>query len=198
VKERREFLAACAVLGLAACGVPGNARLARRVLISPEPEQWQPVLRALAETLVAFDHPRFPRSVSVERVLHALSAHFPVDDADDFASFRRALWLFDDTALFPERLRPFLDGERALGATPEQLEDAVAHDARAFHAAPFTGAFTELTLPERRRYLRLWSNSAFTARRHFYRGGKVLIMISTYSLPELWQAIGYEGPLFRT
>lgn len=194
-QSRREFLTACATLGLAGCGVAANSRLARRALVTPEPEQWQPILRALTETIVAFDHPRFPRSVRVEQVESALFSHFPLQDGDGFAALRTGLWVFDDTALFPERLEPFLENERKLGAAPREIDRAVARDAEAFRRASVSGSFSELALNSRRRYLNLWAKSALTPRRRFYRAGKILIMLSAYSLPEMWAAIGYEGPL---
>jgi len=107
MQSRREFIAACAVLGLCGCHVVPNARLARRALTEPEPEQWQPVLRAFTEAVVSFEHPRFPRAVGVEQVTDALYAHFPVKESEAFGSLRLGLWVFDDTALFPERLEPF-------------------------------------------------------------------------------------------
>ncbi|HWA73176.1 MAG TPA: hypothetical protein VG937_12595 [Polyangiaceae bacterium] len=198
VQSRREFLATCAVLGLSGCHVVPNARLARRALVQPEPEQWQPILRAFAETVVSFEHPRFPRSVRVEQVTDALYAHFPVKESDDFGALRLGLWVFDDTALFPEHLEPFVDGERKLGASEPELDSAVAHDRDAFQKAGVSGLFSELGLAGRRRYLNLWAKSAFTLRRQLYRSGKILTMIATYSLPEMWTAIGYEGPLLRS
>jgi hypothetical protein len=195
MQSRREFIAACALLGLGGCHALPNARLARRALGAPEPEQWQPVLRAFAEAVVSFEHPRFPRSVRVEQVTDALYAHFPVKESDAFGSLRLGLWVFDDTALFPEHLEPFVDGERKLGSNERALDLAIAHDREAFQKAGVSGAFSELDLAGRRRYLNLWAKSAFTLRRQFYRSGKILTMIATYSLPEMWAAIGYEGPL---
>jgi hypothetical protein len=195
IRSRREFIAACAALGLYGCHAVPNARLARRALGAPEPEQWQPVLRAFAEAVVSFEHPRFPPSVRVEQVTDTLYTHFPVKESEAFASLRLGLWIFDDTALFPEHLEPFVDGERTLGASEHELDLAVAHDREAFQNARVTGPFSELDLAGRRRYLHLWAKSAFTLRRQLYRSGKILTMIATYSLPEMWAAIGYEGPL---
>jgi hypothetical protein len=55
--------------------------------------------------------------------------------------------------------------------------------------------FVDLSVERQRDYLQLWSTSAFVVRRQFHAAARALIMISAYSLDDLWQAIGYDGPL---
>lgn len=194
LQSRREFLQACAALAVSACHVATEARRPPPARVDAEPE-WQPILRAFTEAVVAFDHPRFPRSIGVERVTASLYEHFPIERADAFDPLRVGLRVFDDTSLFAERLQPLLDDERRSGADDGELDQAVARDRLALREARVTGSFCALDLAARRRYLSLWAQSAFTQRRRFYRSGKVLTMIATYSLPEMWAHIGYEGPL---
>jgi hypothetical protein len=132
---------------------------------------------------------------------------FPVHDDPDLAGLRRGLVVFDDAALFPERLSLLVDAEHEFLAAGERtsepaidraIEAAFARDAEAFarvrlHAA--TDGFAHMRLVDQRAYLKLWSGSAFVLRRRFYRSAKSVVMFAAYSLPELWQAIGYDGPL---
>jgi gluconate 2-dehydrogenase subunit 3-like protein len=56
-------------------------------------EGWRPVLRALIETVLAFDHPAFP-AIGVEQVERRLLAYFPLA-GDSEAALRAALVAFD-------------------------------------------------------------------------------------------------------
>jgi hypothetical protein len=193
--SRREFLQACSVLALCGCArIGANVRLARDALGDPEPREWQAVLRAFTRACVAFDHPLFPASLNQGDVDRAVLEHFPLAE-DSFVALRRGLAVFDDTALFGERLGPLVDDERSLGASDVALDTAVAHDARLFAASNVGGRFVDRSLNEQRRYVRLWGQSAFTQRRRFYRGAKTIVMVSTYSARPAWEAIGYDGPL---
>jgi hypothetical protein len=170
-------------------------------------EPWRPVMGALVETLLAFEHPDFPR-IELAYVEERLFKHFPIDRSEHFEPLRQALMGFDAIRLFPEVDGWITRSEAALletdGFRREEIERAIAEKARAdregFEALLHEhGAepahFHAASLPWRRAYLRLWARSGFAARRRFYRTVKPMVLVAAYSLPELWQAIGYSGPL---
>jgi hypothetical protein len=208
VLARREFLRACALLsaGLAGCrSLAANTRLAPLLLNEPHPDAWRPVLGALTETLLPFEDRRFP--VAAPTVQQRLLEYFDIERDPDFGALRRALVLFDEPGLFPERLAPLLDEERrqleAAGepAIEAELESRLGAEARSF--AGFAGRagaerFTHMAQARRRAYLSLWAHSALYVRRRFYRSAKVLVMIAAYSLEPTWRAISYEGPLLKS
>lgn len=205
---RREFLQACVLLAaaLAGCRTLGaNTRLAAELLDEPHPDQWRPVLDALCKSILPFEDPRFP--VSPHAVRERLLGYFPIEHDTDFTPLRQALVLFDDPSLFPERLALFIDDEREQLTARGGLSDAAIASAietrLAAEAASFSAfrkmaghdRFVSMALADQRAYLKLWSQSALTVRRRFYRSAKVLVMISAYSMAPTWKAIGYDGPL---
>jgi hypothetical protein len=205
---RRDFLKACASLALTSCStLAANTRLAAELTNEPHPDQWGPVLRSLCSALLAFEDKRFP--VSLETVEAQLLAMFPIDQASDFLALRKALIVFDDTALFPQQLAVLVTAERsALAAydeptaslTAAQVDQRLASDAQLYAAwrrPDMPSHFSAMPLALQRGYVSLWSQSAWLARRRFYRSCKTLIMVATYSLPASWQCIGYEGPLLH-
>jgi hypothetical protein len=206
---RREFLRACVALGAAlstSCRtLAANTKLAADVVDEPHADRVQPVIDALVRALLPFEDASFPvRSHAVSRRLLEM---FPVHDDPELAGLRRGLVVFDDAALFPERLSLLVDSEHEFLAGGERMsepeiehaiDDAFARDAEAFarmrlHAAE--DGFARMSLADQRAYLRLWSGSAFALRRRFYRSAKSVVMFAAYSLPALWVAIGYDGPL---
>lgn len=208
---RREFLRASVALGAALAGgcrtLSANTRLAADVVDQPSPDRVQPVVDALVRALLPFEDSRFP--VREHAVAARLLEMFPVHDDPDLAGLRRGLVVFDDAALFPERLSLLVDAEHEFLVAGERMsepaieraiEDAFARDAEAFarfrpHTSPKD--FARMPLVDQRAYLKLWSGSAFALRRRFYRSAKSVVMFAAYSLPELWQAIGYDGPLLQ-
>lgn len=207
--SRRLFLGACSILGLslAACRSVGpRTSFAARMIADPSEREYRPVLRHLARTILPFEDARFPvRPEAVERRLLDL---FPIDDGD-FLGLQRALTFFDDLDLFPHLFGPLVRAEaRADPASrgPGLSEDRVA-ELRAEEEAMYRrfrssldGAprrFTELPREAQRDYLRLWGASGLTTKRQFARSVKSLVMITAYSTDELWDAIGYGGPVLE-
>jgi hypothetical protein len=63
--------------------------------VNPAPEDgWRPVLRALIETVLAFDHPAFP-AIDVDAVEQRLLAYFPLAASSE-AALLAGLVAFDD------------------------------------------------------------------------------------------------------
>jgi hypothetical protein len=54
-----------------------------------------------------------------------------------------------------------------------------------------------LPLEERRQYLALWRDSASIVKRQFHGAMRALVMVTTYSIDDMWAVIGYAGPLIR-
>lgn len=210
---RRDFLKACAALALTGpvlggCGsLVSNSRFTRLLISDPAPEEYRPILAALIEAVLPFEHPRFPR-IPPESVLGRLEEMFPLEEEARLKPLQRSLLLLNDAALFPHAFGPLLSEERkslrAEGgldgkAVERLLEEAQARD-RSLHAAFAARPGARSTLvamepPARREYLWMWSQSAFTLKRQLYRTTKALVMISAYSSPGFWGAIGYAGPL---
>lgn len=209
--SRRQFLRAAALLSLMA---PGCTRLlsgtdfAHRVVNEPHPDQYLPVLRALVRAVLPFDHPGFP-ALAPERVDAEVLRLFPVHEDDEYVGLRKALVVFDQLELYADVPPPLEDDERDRlredGVAEERIDRELAarrkrERARLDAFQPRMGgasSFTELPLAPQRAYLRLWSQSDFHVRREFYRGSKTLTMIPLYSMPEVWPAIGYDGPLLH-
>ena len=52
-----------------------------------------------------------------------------------------------------------------------------------------------LALGQQREYVDLWRRSGFLVKQQFYASARSLVMISAYSMEEMWAAIGYDGPV---
>ena len=205
VVHRRGFLASCGVLAAALSGcstVFPRTRLGRLAVNDPHPDEYRPVLRALLTTILPFDHPDFP-AVRLEDLETRLLDLFPTERTDDYASMQRALIFFESVDLFPRMHVPLVADERDdFGASNVEVENRVIADQQAYGGfarehgiGDSERRFTILPPPQRSAYLRLWSHSAFGSKRRFYRSIKSLIMITAFSLPAFWQAIGYTGPV---
>lgn len=204
--DRRAFIEACSVVVVALTGCSralSNARLGRLAINDPPRDEFMPVLRALIPTILPFEHPAFPAlapAVVEGRVLDL----FPFDLDPDAANVRRALTIFNDTTLFPVIASPTTADERAAnGGGPAALAEKAVHD-QALYATwsrefgrGTRETFIALAVEQRRGYLRLWSQSDFIARRHFYQSAKRLVMVAAYTTAELWTAIGYAGPVLQ-
>jgi hypothetical protein len=210
--SRRSFLSACSMLTL---GLSGCARLLDEtrwsylIVDEPPPHSYLPVLQALVRTVLPFGHPSFP-AVSPESIDQRLLVLFPFKPNDDDAlTLRRALMIFDDVQLFPEAPPALLTQEFNSAGFEDRHSPAWSEAAGAMRAADeriyaeFSGG-TQTTRPEhfvnlvpedRAKYYRLWSQSEFSVRRHFYRSSKALILVSAWSMDEMWKSIGYAGPL---
>lgn len=202
--DRRAFLTACAAVA-AALARPWPAAadgiVTRLVRGDTDPDGYRHVLRALIPTILPFEHPSFPQ-ISVDAIEARLLGLFPLGE-ERYAAVRQALLLYNEVALFPTLSPPIVAEERGLIEADEQeIRDLAAHDARLYAgflepgpgpAAP--GLFIDLAPARRTAYLRLWGQSAFEAKRRFYRTAKRLVVVTAYSTEELWRAIGYAGPL---
>ena len=164
-------------------------------------ESWREVLRALVETVLAFDHPAFP-AIEVAEVERRVLEYFPAD-----AATRGALMAFDEIGRFStvdpitrqaEAEALAADGPCAPGEIGGAVEEKARVEAARFEAfvREFGAAhrFAAATLPARRAYLRLWAKSGFAIRRRLYATFKGMVLIPAYSLPALWRAVGYAGP----
>jgi len=198
-----------------AAGLTGCARLLYTTPLSylaidePPPQSSLPVLQALVRTVLPFDHPRVPR-VSPDAIDQRLLKIFPFrPDDEETLTLRRALMIFNDVHLFPAAPPALVTQELdALGvedrhspAWSEVVGTMRAADERIY--AQFSGGtqarppehFVDLTREGRVKYYRLWRQSLFLVKRHFYRSSKTLILVTAWSMDEMWTSIGYAGPL---
>jgi len=205
--SRRGFLEACAAIALTSAGCASfGPRMRAGYAFANDPPlgAYQPVLHGLVTTLLPCEDKGF--TVDPDRIVTHLHELFHLETDDRYLIVQQTLLFFDDLALFEEPA-PFLDAERvaidadAGGRTPDpQPDESPARDrarSAAFRQSSHPAKFTQLTLADRRAYFALWSDSGFVTKRRFAAAAKALVMVSAYSLDELWSAISYEGPLAR-
>jgi hypothetical protein len=197
-------------LGMAGCArLLDNTRLSYLAIDEPPPESYLPVLQALVRTVLPFDHPRFP-PVSPEAINQRLLKIFPFRPDDEKAlTLRRALMIFNEVHLFPAAPPALLAQElnalgiddrhssawsESVGTLRSADEGIYARFSDGTQATP-PEHFVDLTPDGRVRYYRLWSQSLFSVKRHFYRSSKTLILVTAWSMDEMWNSIGYAGPL---
>jgi hypothetical protein len=58
-------------------------------------------------------------------------------------------------------------------------------------------AFSDLSLTERRSYLRQWESSRLAFRREAYQALRMLVFFFYYSQDATWKCIGYDGPWLK-
>jgi hypothetical protein len=164
--------------------------------MNPEPA-WRPLLRALIETVLAFDDPDFP-PITVERVEGRVLERFPLEDAERSKGLHLALRGFGEMNEFAVVPLAILRVEQELLVSEgAELERVLAEKTRAEaeRFAAFAGQFgpsehfERATLAARRAYLRLWARSGFAERRRVYTSLKGLVLLAAYSLPELARAV---------
>jgi phage tail protein X len=193
---RRRFLACCSALAAAGAGCASLApdmRSAYALIVDPPLADYEPILRALIGTVLPLDVPAFP--VTGQQVKDRLLRLFRLECDPRFLLLQRSFMLFDQTDLFPH-FAPLTREEKEEGRSTK--DEGEAHDrdlyARfAAHGAP--ARFTALPLDRQREYFDLWRQSRFLLRREFHATARSLVMVSAYSMPETWAAIGYAGPL---
>lgn len=209
--HRRAFLLSCGALTLALSGcssVLHRTRLGRLILTDPHLTEYGPVLRALIETILPFDHPRFPR-IQAGEIEGRLLELFPLEEGEQYLVVQKGLMIFNQTDLFPVLQSPMVADERALlhpdrspghGAAAAIAEWA-RQDQRLYAEFARTllpgGAspFTALAAAQRAGYLQLWGSSGFNSKRRFAGAAKRLVMATAWSHHDFWHVIGYAGPL---
>ena len=202
---RRTFLKSCSVLALALSGCSAllpKTRFADLMLNDPHPDDYRPVLLDLVKAILPFEDPRFP-SLSPDAVESRLLTLFPIERDTRFGVLRKSLLFFNELTLYPHVLAPIAQEEQPDG---RNTEEALAAQGRSDEdrynlflqsLEKPEQQYKGLSLEKKREYLRMWSQSAFLVKRQFYRSSKALVMITGYSMDELWKAIGYKGPLLE-
>lgn len=209
--SRRSFIIACSALtlGLSGCtSLLKNTRYTSYFMIDPSPNQYVPILRAVIKAVLPFEHPKFP-AITVEELEHQFLTYFPLEGDDKIKAIPQGLLIFNDLSLYAHPLAPLIAQEEFLFddldpiqevEQKELIEGKLQEDQKSYKEfsnslSSLAADFTDLPLDESRNYLKLWATSSFGIKRRFYRSLKTLIMISAYSRKELWQSIGYDGPL---
>jgi hypothetical protein len=205
--SRRAFLGCCSALALAGAGCAGLAprtRTAYRLASDPPLAEYQPILDALVQAFLPCERADFP--VTSPQVRSRLLTLFSLERDPRFADFQKAIVLFDQTDLFAEPLVPAAAELIARSAAADRagertiLREAQAKDAAAyavFAAAAGAARFVELSRDRQRAYLGLWQGSGYVLRRQFHASARSLVMIAAYSMPAMWRAIDYGGPLVK-
>lgn len=184
---------------LAGCrSFSANTRFASALITDPNPDEYQPILKAIINTILPFNHPRFP-AITETAVESTLYSYFPIDDNNRFLTLQKSLMFFNETSLFPHSFAPIVNEEK--NDSPESpIAEKEQHDTLLYQQW-FAGInkdaqlFTELNPPKQKEYLQMWGQSRFRIKRQLYRSVKSLVMIAAYSSNELWETIGYNGPL---
>jgi phage tail protein X len=193
---RRRFLACCSALATAGAGCASlspDMRSAYALIVDPPLADYEPILRALIGTVLPLDVPAFP--VTGQQVEARLVRLFRLERDPRFLLLQRSFVLFDQTDLFPH-IAPLANEEKDEG---RGTKDEGKKQDRELYArfAGHSGAarFTALPLDRQREYFDLWRRSRFLLRREFHATARSLVMVSAYSMPEVWPVIGYAGPL---
>lgn len=199
--SRRMFLQSGSVLLMCLAGCrsfTANTRFASAMISDPQPDEYRPVLKAIINTILPFDHPRFPAftEAAVESTLYS---YFPINDDDRFLTLQKSLIFFNETSLFPHSFAPIINEEK--NDSPESpVAEKENHDKQLYRDCfaelnHDIQLFTDLSSEQQKKYLQMWGQSGFRIKRQLYRSVKSLVMIAAYSSNELWKTIGYDGPL---
>ena len=203
--SRRTFLSACSALAISLAGcarLTPHTRSAYALLSDPPFAAYEEVLTGLIRAILPFEHAEFP--VTPAQVQAQLLRLFELEQDSRFLALQKTLVLFEQTDLFAD-LAP-VDAEliardaRERGLDVNAVVSALrAHDrglGDGFARARGDGRtdFSALDLAQQREYLSLWRRSAFLIKQQFYASARSLVMISAYSMDEVWTAIRYDGP----
>lgn len=211
--SRRGFLISAPLLvaTLVRCSntIWDQTRFADAFITDPDASAYRPALDAVIAAILPLERSDFPVH-SVDVIGHRFLSMFPLESNDRFAALQRTLTLFDQIELFTIFSGPLLQREAIARDAPHRGEDMNAlastiqeTDANALDAfrrelsAQPGARFTSLPLEARRRYLALWQNSASVVKREFHSALRALVMITAYSMDEVWPSIGYAGPLVQ-
>ena len=211
--SRRSFIKACSALALGLSGCTSllkNTRYTSYFMIDPSPNRYVPILRAVIKAVLPFEHPKFP-TLSAEELEHQLLTYFPLEGDDKIKAVPQGLLIFNDLSLYAHPLAPLISQEKFLFDDSDGINETeqkelimakLQEDQKRYREFSISinskvTNFTDLSLDESRNYLMLWATSSFGIKRRFYRSLKSLVMISAYTRKELWQSIGYAGPLLK-
>jgi hypothetical protein len=193
---RRRFLMCCSALAAVGSGcatLAPDARVAYALLTDPPLADYDEILGSLIHTVLPLEDPSFP--VSRAQVQTRLLQLFRLERDPRFLLLQRSLVLFDQTDLFPH-FAPLAIEEQGEGR--QTKDGAQAHD-RALYArfaeSSVPPRWTALALDRQREYFDLWRQSRFLLRREFHATARSLVMVSAYSMSEVWAVMGYAGPL---
>jgi hypothetical protein len=152
-------------------------------------------LAPLIETLLPLGSPEFP-DVTGPMISDRIESLYHLGDS---AAFAASLAMFMQPTSFLKSTAVLYAAEQSMDPHID-LAEMNAADARAYQLANLPDAkdFAALTPGQRTAYLRLWSHSAFNTRRRFYQSVRFLTFAAFYSLPQVWPAIGYAGPVLVT
>ncbi len=199
---RRQFLACCSALAGTAAGcatVTRDTRSAYALLTDPALADYEQVLGGLIRAVLPLELPAFP--VTGAQVQTRLLSLFRLERDPRFLLLQRSFMLFDQTDLFPQLARfaaahQRLEGQETTNDGPRREDET--HDGELyahFERRGTPSTFTALSVDRQREYFDLWRQSRLLLRREFYATTRSLVMITTYSMPEMWTVIGYEGPV---
>lgn len=148
----------------------------------------------LVETLLPLGSPAFS-NVTGAIVCERIESLYHLGESPAFVA---SLAAFMDPTLFPKYDAALFAAEQSVDPESNPTNMQIA-DARAYRLAglPNEDDFAHFTDRQRAVYVRLWPHSAFNTRRRFYQAVRFLTYAAFYSLPEVWPAIGYAGPLLQ-
>lgn len=148
----------------------------------------------LVETLLPIGSPGFP-NVTGPMISDRIESLYHLSESRVFVA---SLATFMQPASFLEPSTALYAAEKVIDPHVDPAEMNRA-DVRAYRLAdlPHAKTFAALTPRQRTTYLRLWSHSAFNTRRRFYQSVRFLTFAAFYSLPQVWPAIGYAGPVLQ-
>lgn len=151
-------------------------------------------LTPLVETILPVMDPGFP-VVTGQTIAERIESLYHLSDSRTFAG---SLSAFMQPSFFPEPLGLLYDVERS-SAPDADVHEAASADRERYRRAslPIENNFAAFTPDQRAAYVRLWSQSAFNTRRRFYQSARFLTFAAFYSLPQVWPAIKYSGPVLQ-
>lgn len=204
--SRRTFLSSCSTLALSFAGCARLSPLTRAAyaLVSDPPfAAYEAALAGIIRAVLPFERSDF--TVTPAQVETQFLRLFEFEQDPRFLALQKTLVFFEQTDLFAD-LAP-IDAEltvrdarerglnvaavvSAMRRQDRQLADAFAHS-----QGDGASHFSALGLAQQREYFDLWRRSGFLIKQQFYASARSLVMISAYSMEEVWAAIGYQGPL---
>ena len=204
--SRRAFLSSCSALALCFAGcarLSPQTRLAYALVSDPPFTAYQAVLAGIIRAVLPFERSDFP--VTPAQVETHLLRLFELEQDARFLALQKTLVFFEQIDLFAD-LAP-VDAELTARDASERGLDVAAlvsairqQDRRLAGAFAPTGgdgprSFSALGLDQQREYFDLWRRSGFLVKQQFYTSARSLVLISAYTMEEVWAAIGYAGPL---